>query len=141
MNKVCIFILIFAASVALPAVAQKTVSPARLPTAETSEPIPYVNIGFQHSLVGTISETDGSFFLSTTKATDTLLVSSLGYEVARLHMVQGTTQNFEIKLVPKSIALDAVVVKPGENPAFKILRRINDHKKQNNPEKLIQLSI
>jgi hypothetical protein len=116
--------------------AQKTVVTGKVIDDETNEAIPYVNIGFQHSLVGTISETNGSFFLSTTKATDTLMVSSLGYELKRLPIVKGTTENFEIRLKTKSIALAAVVVKPGENPAFKILRRINDHKKQNNPERL-----
>jgi hypothetical protein len=136
MNKVCIFLLIIAVNLCLPATAQKTVITGKVADIETGEAIPYVNIGFLHSLVGTISETDGSFFLSTTKAMDTLLVSSLGYELARLAVVKGTTQNFDIKLVPKSIALEAVVVKPGENPAFEILRRINDHKKQNNPDKL-----
>jgi hypothetical protein len=116
--------------------AQKTTVSGKVVDNETNEPVPYVNIGFQHSLVGTISETDGSFFLSTPKATDTLLVSSLGYEMIRLHIEKGATQKFEIRLLPKSIALDAIVVTPGENPAFKILKKINDHKKQNNPEKL-----
>lgn len=115
---------------------QKTTITGKVTDAETNEAIPFVNIGFLHSLVGTISETDGSFYLSTPKATDTLLVSSVGYEMQRIHIVKGITQNLEIKLAPKSIALDAVVVKPGENPAFEILRRINDHKKQNNPDKL-----
>jgi hypothetical protein len=115
---------------------QKTVVSGKVIDSETNEAIPYVNIGFKHSLIGTISENDGSFFLSTTKATDTLLVSSVGYELVRQPIVIGTTQSFEISLVPKSIALDAVVVRPGENPAFKILKRINDHKKQNNPDRL-----
>ncbi len=115
---------------------QKTTITGKVTDAETNEAIPFVNIGFLHSLVGTISETDGSFYLSTPKATDTLLVSSVGYEMQRIHIVKGITQNLEIKLAPKSIALDAVVVKPGENPAFEILSRINDHKKQNNPDKL-----
>jgi hypothetical protein len=116
--------------------AQNTVIKGNITDAETNQPIPYVNIGFQHSLVGTISETDGSFFLNSNKATDTLLVSSLGYEVMKLHVEKGKTQNLEIRLVPKSIALDAVVVTPGENPAFKILKKINEHKKQNNPARL-----
>jgi len=116
--------------------AQKTTISGRVIDAETNEPIPYVNIGFQHSLVGTISENDGSFYLITTKATDTLIISSLGYEVLHLNILIGQEQNLYIKLVPKSISLEAVVVTPGENPAFEILRRINDRKKQNNPEKL-----
>lgn len=116
--------------------AQNTIISGRVMDSETGEPIPYVNIGFRHSLVGTISETDGSFYLSTPRATDTLLVSSLGYEVKRLYIHKGKTNTFEIMLVPKSIALDAVVVKPGENPAFKILKKINENKDRNNPEKL-----
>jgi hypothetical protein len=130
-----IFLLLFSLNCLFVA-AQKTTISGKVIDAETNEAIPFVNIGFQHSLVGTISETDGSFYLSTPKATDTLLVSSLGYEVQRIHIAKGTTQTLEIKLQTKSIALDAVVVKPGENPAFKILKLINDHKKQNNPEKL-----
>lgn len=118
------------------AFSQKTVVSGHIVDDETGEAIPYVNIGYLHSLTGTISETDGSFFLSTTRAADTLMVSSLGYEVMRLPIRIGTTQNIEIRLVPKSIALDAVVVKPGENPAFRILKKINEHKKQNNPDKL-----
>ncbi len=116
--------------------AQKTTVSGKVIDDETREAIPYVNIGFQHSPVGTISETDGSFYLATPKATDTLLVSSVGYELVRLPIVIGTTQVIEVHLVPKSIAIDAVIVTPGENPAFKILRSINEHKKQNDPSRL-----
>jgi len=129
------FILLFLIAV-LNTSAQKTIVSGRVMDAETNEGIPYVNIGFQHSVIGTISESDGSFYLSSTKATDTLLISSLGYEVVHLHIQPGTTQYFDINLKPKSIALDAVVVTPGENPAFKILREINNHKRENNPERL-----
>jgi hypothetical protein len=115
---------------------QKTTISGKVFDAETGEPIPYVNIGFQHSLVGTISETDGSFFLQTTKASDTLLVSCVGYNVSRIAVLKGKEQVLEVKLVPMSIALEAVVVKPGENPAFKILRKINEHKKQNDPSRI-----
>jgi hypothetical protein len=116
--------------------AQNTTISGRVLDFETGEPIPYVNIGFLHSLVGTISENDGSFYLSTPRASDTLLISSLGYEVKRLFILKGQKQSVEIRLVPKSIALDAVIVKPGENPAFKILRKINENKDRNNPEKI-----
>jgi len=116
--------------------AQKTVIRGRVIDSETNEPVPYTNIGFQHSLIGTISENDGSFYLTTTKATDTLLVSSVGYELERLPVKKGTEQYFDVKLIPAFITLEAVIVTPGENPAFKIMRAINDHKKQNNPARL-----
>ena len=116
--------------------AQKTTISGKVVDSETNEPVPYVNIGFQHSPVGTISETDGSFYLVTTKATDTLLISSLGYEIVHLYVTKGVAQVIEVKLLPKSISLEAVVVKPGDNPAHKILKEINDHKNQNNPARL-----
>jgi hypothetical protein len=115
---------------------QNTVISGKVIDSETNEPIPYTNIGFQHSLIGTISEMDGSFYLTSAKATDTLLISSVGYELLRLPVIKGTTQVFNVKLVPKSIMLDAVIVTPGENPAFKILKNINEHKKQNDPSRL-----
>jgi hypothetical protein len=119
-----------------PVYCQKTTVSGKVLDAETGEAIPFVNIGFQHSLVGTISEMDGSYFLSTPKATDTLLVSCVGYEMKRLAVAKGKEQVIDVKLILKSIALEAVVVKPGENPAFKILKGINEHKKQNDPSRL-----
>lgn len=133
-------LLSFAAAICLffnlPSDAQLTIVSGRVTDLETGDPIPFVNIGYKHSLVGTISENDGSFYLSTTKATDTLIISSLGYEVQRLYVERGQNQRFNIQLIPKSIKLEAVVVTPGENPAFNILRKINDNRKKNNPAKI-----
>lgn len=117
-------------------IGQKTVIRGKVVDAETGEPVPYTNIGFQHSLVGTISENDGSFFLTTTRATDTLLVSSVGYALIRLPVQIGAEQNFDIQLIPTAITLDAVVVTPGENPAFRILKNIIENKKKNDPTRL-----
>ncbi len=117
-------------------VAQKTVVSGRVMDDVTNEPVPFTNIGFQHSMVGTISETDGSFYLATLKATDTLFISSLGYETMRLPVRIGHEQVFNVRLMPVSIDIEAVVVKPGENPAFRILREINDHKKRNDQSRL-----
>ena len=115
---------------------QKTVVSGKVIDNETNEPIPFTNICFQHSPVGTISEMDGSFFLSTTRATDTLLISSLGYKMKSIFVLKGREQVMNVRLIPASFAIEAVVVKPGENPAFGILREINDHKKQNDPTRL-----
>lgn len=128
-----ILIILFSGQMAF---GQKTIISGKVSDAETGEAIPYVNIGFQHSLVGTISETDGSFYLSTLKAGDTLLISSVGYTLARLPVIKGKDQVFDVKLSPMSIALEAVIVKPGENPAFRILKKINEHKKRNDPARL-----
>jgi hypothetical protein len=63
MTKRSLACLLFVLFTAVSALAQKTTVNGRVTDSETGEPIPYVNIGFQRSLVGTISENDGSFYL------------------------------------------------------------------------------
>ncbi|MBN2481768.1 MAG: carboxypeptidase-like regulatory domain-containing protein [Bacteroidales bacterium] len=122
-----------------PAGAQRTIISGKVFDAETKKPVPFVNIGFRASLVGTISEMDGTFYLSapsSVKITDTLLFSSIGYEIRRFYIEKGTTSELEVHLIPTSIMLEEVIVTPGENPAFKVLDKIIDHKPQNNPDRL-----
>jgi hypothetical protein len=115
--------------------AQKTIVSGKIFDRENSEPIPFANICFQHSLVGTVSDIDGTFFISTFNATDTLMITSVGYETARVFIKKGKQQQIEVKLNVKSISLKEVVVTPGENPAFKILKQIEKNKKFNNPDR------
>jgi hypothetical protein len=115
---------------------QKTIISGRVVDAVTNEPVSYTSVGFQHSPAGVISETDGSFYLVTTKPTDTLLVSNVGYEMLRIPVTRGKVQEFTVKLMPKTVALEAVIVSPGENPAHILLRHIKEHKDQNNPARL-----
>ncbi len=115
--------------------AQKTTVSGRVVDSESLEPIPFVNIGFLHSPVGTISEMDGSFYLSSSEVGDTLLFSSIGYETYRVLIRKGVSQELNIMMVPVSILLEEIIVTPGENPAFRILEKINDNKKRNNPDR------
>lgn len=128
--------LLFLTGIEVCLYSQKTIISGKITDQVTNEPIPFTNICFQHSSSGTISEMDGSYYLSTGNATDTLLISNLGYEILRIPVEKGKVQEINAMLVPKSFTLDAVVVKPGENPAFRILKEINDHKKKNDPSRL-----
>ncbi len=136
MNRIIVYTLIFMFSVNHCLFSQKTTVTGKVIDDATNEPIPFANICFQHSPVGTISEMDGSYFISTTNPSDTLLFSSLGYEIKRVPVFKGKQQVIDVRLVPTSIAIEAVVIKPGENPAFRILREINANKKKNDPSRL-----
>jgi hypothetical protein len=114
---------------------QKTVISGSVVDHLTGEPIPFTNIGFHHSPVGTISEMDGTFYLETSLATDTLVVSSLGYAIKRLPVKVGKVQALDIRLLPVSYDLEEVVVRPGENPSFRILREISKNKVRNDPRR------
>ncbi len=100
---------------------------------ETGEKLPFVNVAVQGTSLGTITGVDGEFFLETRQHVDTLTVSYLGYRVQKKALRNGVFQELDIKLMPENIVMDEVVVHAGENPAFRILRKINENKKRNNP--------
>jgi len=126
-----IFLLAF---IGLTVFGQKTIIRGKV-LDEEKKPMPFVNISFKHSIVGTISDIDGTFILTANKPTDTLLVSCVGYQLMNIAVKKGTEQYFEISLIPNSLVLNEVIVRPGENPAFSILRKIDDRKKYNNPDR------
>ncbi|MGD2034343.1 MAG: DUF5686 family protein [Bacteroidales bacterium] len=115
--------------------AQKTIVRGSVRDAETGKTLPFANIVFLHSVVGTISDIEGIFYLETTNATDTLIVSSLGYESYRTAIRKGSEYELHLELQPTSLSIEEVVVTPGENPAFRILRKIEENKARNNPDR------
>ena len=79
----------------------------------TKEPIPYANIGFVNSNVGTISNYDGSFSILIPKRliNDTLTFTSLGFfkEVLAANPLE-SKKEYTIYLNEKAIILNSVVV-------------------------------
>lgn len=100
---------------------------------ETGEPLPFVNVCVPGTTIGTITGVNGDFFLETRTHIDSVFVSYLGYKTQSQIVKNGTYQEFDIRLDPDNVVIDEVVVRPGENPAFRILRKINDNKKRNDP--------
>lgn len=116
--------------------AQETKIRGKVVDKTTKEPIPFVNITYLNRTIGTITDFDGNFFIETRNPSDSIVISYIGYVPETLKVNKHSFQNLNIELQPDQIILDEVVVLPGENPAFKILREINKHKKENNPEKI-----
>jgi hypothetical protein len=101
----------------------------------TMEPLPFVNVVYNHSTVGTITDYNGTYFLKTSIPGDTLVVNCMGYEKLKVKIVKNKTQIINFYLKHSVLTLNEVVVTPGENPAFKILDRIKINKKKNNPDR------
>ncbi|MFY0625188.1 MAG: carboxypeptidase-like regulatory domain-containing protein [Reichenbachiella sp.] len=109
----------------------------------SGEPLPYVNISFEGTAIGTVSDVDGKFYIETTEATSRLKVSFIGYE-SKFHPIKiGQTQTVSVALLESSIQLDAIVVSSKKlryrnknNPAVSIIKKIIDHKESNRPQSL-----
>jgi hypothetical protein len=121
----------------LPASAQTTRISGVVSDATTGETLPFVNIAFIDSRIGTTTDFDGRYAFDTYYATDSIRVSCVGYLPKTLPVKRDRDQVIDIALEPSNVQLAEVIIKPsGENPAFTILRRVVQHKPANNREKL-----
>lgn len=123
-------------SVSFSANAQKTRIFGSITDAETNNPVPFANVVFQKSNVGVITDSLGNFLLETKRKFDSVEVSLIGYKTEVFAVANGVTEEIDILLNPSSFELTEVQVRPGENPAFKILRKVIANKPINTPENL-----
>ena len=104
---------------------------------ETGEPLPFVNVVFNEKGNGFTSGLDGDFKISTTDNISWLKVSYLGYLPLKIEVTpENITKPFRIGLVKTSYKIGEVVIKPGINPAHRIIIAAFNHRDRNNPEKL-----
>ncbi|MCF8358041.1 MAG: DUF5686 and carboxypeptidase regulatory-like domain-containing protein [Prolixibacteraceae bacterium] len=96
-------------------------------------PIPYAHILLNHSGTGTISQNDGQFSLIVPGFPDTLQITAVGYTPSKIPLTSPVNSRLEIALSPADIELNEIVIHPGENPAFRIIRNVIKNKKRNNP--------
>lgn len=117
--------------------AQQTEVTGRVYDAVTGEGLPFVNVAFVDSKIGTITDMDGNYAISTYYATDSLRASFVGYVPRTAAVRKDRSQRIDLALEPSSVMLEEVVIRPSdENPAFTILRNVIRHKPANNREKL-----
>ncbi|MEX0811652.1 MAG: DUF5686 family protein [Chitinophagales bacterium] len=102
--------------------------------AYSGELLPFANITFKGSTTGTSSDMDGAFYLEGPEKFDSIQVSLIGYATKNIRVEPGKRQKLEVKLDLKDYSLDEIVVLPGENPAWEILRRVIANKPNNDPE-------
>jgi hypothetical protein len=102
----------------------------------TNEPIPFANVYFKGTTVGTTTDFDGRFELKTTTPKDSLTVTVISYKTKSKKIKKGVTQTLDFQLEHVSFDLSEVVIEAGENPAYPIIRNARDRRKLFNPESL-----
>ena len=104
--------------------------------AQTGDTLPFVSVYFKNTQIGTTTGFDGKFSLESRKATDTLVASYIGFITSYVPIQRNRFQTLNINLQPEKYELSGVVIHPGVNPAEVLLRKIIDHKPQNDPDKV-----
>jgi len=116
---------------------QSTVS-GKVLDAQTKAPLAFVNIIFNDQVqTGTTTNINGQFAYSSNEALTSLTCSYVGYEKITVRInADKTGIPFLILMKAASIALGEVVVRAGENPANRIIRKVIENKSVNNPENI-----
>lgn len=116
---------------------QKTKVYGKVIDAKTKKPIDFARIGFVGSDISTLSQEDGSYELETYYASDTLVISSFGYQTFKKKIQLDKTQEINISLSEGAEEIEGVVIRmTGDPPAIRILKRVIRNKSINNKEKL-----
>ena len=117
--------------------AQVTVIKGKIIDAESNDALPFVNIFFKGTTIGVTSDFDGYYELRTTQNVDSISVSCMGYNPRTKAVKKGFEQLINFQLTSSVQQLLEIVILPGENPAFRILRKVNQYRAVNNPENLV----
>ena len=116
--------------------AQKTEVSGIVLDAENGDTLPFVNVYFVGTKIGTTTDFSGHFSIDTYYASDTLAASFVGYKTAKIKIKKDTKQEVVFRLESAIEALPEVVINPTGNPAHPILRNVIQYKEANNREKL-----
>ncbi len=121
------------------ALAQKTIVTGKVIDAETEEPLPYVNVFFKGSKIGTTSDINGYYRIETYYATDSLQTSMIGFRTLSKKVKRDLAQVIDFELSISGISLGEVTIvgdKKEKDPAVEIMKKVVRNKSANNKEKL-----
>lgn len=117
---------------------QKIVLSGKVTDSNTGEAIPFATIHTKGGNNVTQTDFDGYFNLSVNNPThDSLYCGYVGYTTkSKVFKLNQTQQNIDFQLTPTERMLDEVVIKAGENPAFRIIRNAVANKNTNDKRRL-----
>lgn len=112
--------------------------------AQTGETMPYVQIMFPGSTIGTMSDQDGNFEIENNRGLTTLSFQMLGYETTLMTIMPNTVQDgLTVEMSPDIYGIQAVTVTPKRrkdraykrrgNPAVELIRNVIARKDSNRP--------
>ena len=101
---------------------QETIITGHVSEIGTNGGIPFVNIYFKGTLIGTVTDFDGNYSIKTSTPKDSIYVSLIGYKSKAKKVEKGKTQVINFQLSPEALNLSTIEIRPGINPALRIIR-------------------
>jgi len=119
--------------------AQEFVVKGRVLDAANREPLAFVNILSGDGKAGAASDIDGKFILQHSQKVQELKLSYVGYEPATVFVNPSLSEQI-IYLKAKETELGEIVIRPGINPADRIIRKVIENRFQNDHEHMRSFS-
>jgi hypothetical protein len=133
MKSLLIFLLSFTVVSAL---AQSRIS-GKVTDARTGEALPFVSVYIKNTNTGTTTDEHGVYNIKLSNLPDSLTASFIGYKNQSKAVKKGVpVQEINFDLGLTSVSLQEILIRPEENPAFRIMRQVMAHKKKNDKRKL-----
>lgn len=117
---------------------QMTKVHGRVIDVDTKEPLPFVNVAFLNTDIGSITDFNGRFQLETKWAGEELQASFVGYSSLVKKIEKGLNQTINFELQTTSINLEAITVKARkrkyknkDNPAVALIKKVIQNKSKN----------
>lgn len=105
------------------------------------EPLPFAQIVFEGSTIGTTSDLDGNFEISNTRGLIRLSIRMMGYKTQTVTLKPGRANPLLITMESEAVALEDVVIRPTEkikehyrrkgNPAVELIKNVIRNKDKN----------
>jgi Family of unknown function (DUF5686)/CarboxypepD_reg-like domain len=116
--------------------AQETIVKGRITDQSTNDAIPFANIKFVGTTIGTSADFDGYFTLKTSQRVDSIRVDYLGYKARTKKIKRGQNQVINFQLQANSMGLQEVVIKAGVNPAIQVIKDAQKNREKYNKASL-----
>ncbi|MBX0291684.1 DUF5686 and carboxypeptidase regulatory-like domain-containing protein [Hymenobacter sp. HSC-4F20] len=116
--------------------AQRVVFSGQVTEAATGQPVPFASVFVRGTSQGTTADDNGRYQLTASGPVDTLVASAIGFAAQKKKVTAAERQTINFTLGSGSVSLGEVVVRPSENPAYAILRRVQQHKARNDKRHL-----
>lgn len=98
--------------------------------------IPFADVIFKGTTIGTITDENGYFTLTTTKKVNSIRVSFLGYKSKEVPIQYGKKEEIIIELEEEGIELQTIEIRYTGNPAEMLLDSARKYRKKNDMKRL-----
>ncbi|MDP3442543.1 MAG: DUF5686 family protein, partial [Ignavibacteria bacterium] len=131
-----VYLALITVLITVNAYSQPTIISGRVIDQENGEPISFVSVVIKNTQIGAFTDSLGRFKLISKEKVDSVSFSSVGYRAKTIGIKQSTNSTeLTVKLKYEQINLSEIQVRPNDEPVRRIMKKMVDRKKQNNPAK------